>query len=167
MSKLITKLRSFSLRVKKWNQKLKLKIDEVMKTKIVRLWDLTAFICAKVGDSYLAVRKESVKKLDPWVQCGDWLYYINLHNPTVEFDRIRLFFMDSETGQVLPFIDVKEKLLDKSILDEILHTKTARNLTIQTGLEGRISLTDRIAHIFLGVLIGFMVFYFLAQGGII
>jgi len=135
--------------------------------KFVRLWDLTAFICAKVGDNYIAVRKEFIRKLEPWVQIGDWLYYVNLHNPTVEFDRIRLFFLDNETGQVLPFVEIKEKLLDKSILDEILHTKTARNLTIASGGLETISKTERLIHIALGLFIGFILFYFLNMGGVI
>jgi len=163
----LSRLRLFNEIVTKWSQKLKGKIDEVNTMKILRFWELTAFICSKIGDNYIAVRKEFVSKLEPWVQLGDWLYYVNFHNPTVELFGMRWFFLDSETGQTLPFIEIQDKLLDKSILDEILHTKTARNLTIQPDSFGKISLGERIMHIGFGLLMGFMIFYFLSTGGII
>ena len=134
-------------------------------SKIMGFWDLTGFICSKVGDSYLVVKKASINKLDPWIQIGDWLYPVNLLNPTVELPGMRWFFIDSETVQTLPLVEIKEKLLSKSMLDEILHTKTARNLTIQTENPLQASRWTQIIDFIFGILIGAISLYFLVHGG--
>jgi hypothetical protein len=134
--------------------------------KFMQFWDLTAFICSKVGDNYIAVKKAFVKKLDPWVQFGDWLYPVNLLNPTVEIANMRWFFLDSATMQTLPFIEIKEKLLDKSILDEIMHTKTARNLTIQTENPLHTTRGEKILYTGLGFLLCCVIFFILINQGV-